>query len=244
MSMSAVIERKAQIDRAIGTHDPALFAAHLLAWLEATVFLRALPNLRKLGIAPTEIPAFEAADLRDISVRTEADDAVMAFCIAAGLSRDAAAFARLDRLLTERFGIIYPGSSALYHCNQVIDPIVTLDDAVGQSLKNLLEGADFAPKDVWHAGLRFLQRLRSSSFEQTLTPLLAAWLHAEWTAASANPSRLLDPDAHRPAIEACLEETRRDQPFIAALLFACAPAADLSIAPEYLTQLAKLAQRL
>jgi hypothetical protein len=241
--MSEVIERKTLIDNAIGAHDPGLFAAQLLAWLEATVYLRTLPNLRKLGIEPKAIPPFEAADLRDISVRKEADDAVMAFCIAAGLAHDAAGFTSLDRLLTERFGIIYPGSSALYHCNQIIDPIVTLDDAVGQVVKPLLEGADFAPKEIWNAGLRLLQRLRSSNFERVLTPLVAAWLRMEWTRALGQPSSLQQAQATIPRIKACLAESFADQAFIAALLVASAEAIDRAVEPEYLTQLAKLAQR-
>lgn len=136
MSMSEVIERKAAIDAAIGAHDAERFADHFQPWLEATAYLRTRPNFAKLGMEPGAILQFNAVDLRDVGTRKEADDAVMGFCIAAGLARDAAAFTALDKLLTQRFGIIYPGSSALYHCNQTIDPIVTLDDAVGQVLKS------------------------------------------------------------------------------------------------------------
>ena len=243
VSLSQVLDRKARIDQAISTHDAALFAAHLQGWLEATAYLRALPNLRKLGLEPTEIPAFEAADLRDISVRKEADDAVMGFCIAAGLARDSLAFTTLDRLLTEHFGIIYPGSSALYHCNQIIDPIVTLDDAIGQIVKALFEGAVLPPARLWDAGLRLLQRLRSSSFETALTPLAAAWLRAEWTAVIAQPEVLARRDADLAKLRTCLDDSHDDQAFIAALLLAAAGVVDAPIAPDYLTQLAKLTQR-
>lgn len=241
--MSEVLERKAHIDRAITSRDPVLFAANLCAWLEATAFLRSLPNLRKLGLEPEAIPAFEAADLRDISVRKEADDAVMAFCISVGLARDSAAFASLDRLLTERFGVIYPGSSALYHCNQIIDPIETLDDAVGQIVKALLEGELVAPKAIWHAGLRFLQRLRSSSFETKLAPLLADWLRRAFRRRIADPSGFFDLPKNTAAIEFCLDAPGRDQAFIAALLSVMGPAVDPAIPAEYLVQLAKLAGR-
>jgi hypothetical protein len=241
--MSEVIERKAAIDAAIDAHDPSLFAGHLRAWLEATSYLRTLPNLRKLGIEPKDITPFEAADLRDISVRKEADDAVMAFCISAGLAHDMAAFKSVDRHLTEYFGIIYPGSSALYHCNQIIDPIVTLDDAVGQVVKPLLEGADFAPGEIWNAGLRLLQRLRSSNFERVLTPLVCLWLRNAWTAVIAHPSSLLHAETTVPRIKTCLADDHADQGFIAALLVASAEAIAPAVEPEYLTQLAKLAKR-
>lgn len=243
MSIAEVLARKAEIDAAIGMHNATAFSAALNAWLEATAYLRTLPNLRRLGIEPKDIPPFEPADLRDVSVRKEADDAVMAYCIAAGLARDAAAFKDVDRLLTQTFGIIYPGSSALYHCNQIIDPIVTLDDAVGQILKALFDGAVFSPQDLWNAGLRLLQRLRSSSFEAVLAPLVAGFLRREW-------KRLSDADAldaiSVTKIAACLDDSpsdrSADQPFIAALLLAAAPSIE-GIAPDYLAQLATLAAR-
>ena len=244
MSMSEVIERKAAIDAAIGAHDAERFADHFQPWLEATAYLRTRPNFAKLGMEPGAILQFNAVDLRDVGTRKEADDAVMGFCIAAGLARDAAAFTALDKLLTQSFGIIYPGSSALYHCNQTIDPIVTLDDAVGQVLKSLFEGEDFAPDRLWNAGLRLLQRLRSSNFERELTPILGAWLRAQWEAVIAGPNPALNPDAVWRGIRAALDDERADQSFIAALLLAAGAAIEnLAINPEYLNQLAKLAQR-
>ena len=233
MSMRDVIERKAAIDAAIGAHDAERFADCFQPWLEATAYLRTLPNFAKLGMQPGSIPPFTAVDLRDIGIRKEADDAVMGFCIAAGLARDAVGFAALDKILTERFGIIYPGSSALYHCNQTIDPIVTLDDAVGQVLKSLLESCVFVPQELWNAGLRLLQRIRSSNFERELTPILATWLCAQWQAVIAPRDSA-----------AIFDEERRDQAFIATLMLAAAEAVDdLAIDPEYLSQLARLAQR-
>lgn len=243
MSMSEVKERKAAIDAAVSAHDAEAFADHFQSWLEATAYLRTAPNLLKLGMDPGAIPQFTEVDLRDVSVRKEADDAVMAFCIAAGLARDVVSFTALDHVLTRRFGIIYPGSSALYHCNQTIDPIVTLDDAIGQVVKLLFEPQTLTPKQVWNAGLRLLQRIRSSNFERELTPLAATWLRAEWSAAIAQPSQLQRSDTSVPRIANCLADTRADQAFIAALLCASAEAVDLAIDPEYLNQLAKLAQR-
>lgn len=244
MSMSEVIERKAAIDAAIGGHDAVRFADCFQPWLEATAYLRTLPNFVKLGLKAGPILQFSAVDLRDVGIRKEADDAVMGFCIAAGLAGDAASFVALDKLLTERLGIIYPGSSALYHCNQTIDPIVTLDDAVGQILKSLFEGEILIPKQLWNAGLRLLQRLRSSNFERELTPILVAWLRAQWEATITQRDPPLYAEARRRAILAVLNDGRADQPFIAALLLATAEAIDdLAINPEYLNQLAKLAQR-
>jgi hypothetical protein len=245
--MSEVAQRKAQIDRAIGARDATVFAAHLQSWLEATAYLRTLPNFRKLGMDPGAITAFEAADLRDISVRKEADDAVMAFCIAAGLARDKAAFTALDRALTVNYGIIYPGSSALYHCNQKIDPVVTLDDAVGQVLRPLLDGESLTALQVWMGGLRLLQRVRSSNFERELTPLVAAWMTATFASFLETPeapeAALLDPETNVPKIRASLNRVGTDQAYIATLLLASSGAVELALDPEYLTQLAKLAGR-
>lgn len=242
-ALTEVLARKAAIETAIAGCDAQGFARHLQAWLEATAFLRTLPGLRQLGIETQAIPAFEAADLRDVSIRKEADDAVMAFCISAGLAGDMASFKSVDRLLTERFGIIYPGSSALYHCNQSIDPIVTLDDAVGQVLKQLLEGAALLRGDVWNAGLRLLQLLRSSSFGPALTPLIASWLRRRFGDVAAACAIEPERSGSVRSLEAALADRHDDQAFIAAILVAGAALLERPADADYLMQLAKLAQR-
>jgi hypothetical protein len=242
--MSEIIQRKERMDAAIASCDPSHFAQNLLAWLEATVYVRVLPNLQKLGLQPGAIPELTEVDLRELSIRTDADDTVMAFCIASALNRDAKAFAELDRLLTVRFGPIYPGSSALYHCNQKIDPIVTLDDAVGQIIKALLEGEALEPKEIWNAGLRFLQRIRSSNFVRELAPLLARFLRAEWSAAlNREVSELVDSEKSTARIRLALADPIEDQAFVAALLFASMDAIEMNLDPEYRRQLAAIAHR-
>jgi hypothetical protein len=233
------------MNAAICSHDAVVFADQLLDWLAATSFIRVLPGMKKLGLQPDVIPALSRLDLREEAIRKEADDTVMAFCIAAGLHRDAVGFAKLDTLLMQRFGPLYPGSSALYHCNQVIDPIVTLDDAVGQVLKALFERQDFSPEDLWNAGLRLLQRSRSSNFQKELTVLLAQWLRAQWSGllAGAGRAELVQPEVNIPEIELALADPIDDEAFIAAVLFASADATGKEIDPAYRSQLAALARR-
>jgi len=242
--MSEAMDRKEKINSAIRGRDPSALAQHLMGWLEATAYLRVLPTLEKLALPRGVIPSLTDVDLREDSVREVADDAVMAFCIAAGLSNDRGAVIALHGLLTKQMGPLYPGSSAVAHCLQTIDPIVTLDDAVGQALKAMFEGKAFDPKDIWNAGLRLLQRLRSSNFVQELAPLLAQWLREKWSLAIHQQRfNLARPSANVPPIEAALADPVDDQSFIAALLLASADAADIEIEADYKRQLQTIARR-
>lgn len=242
--MSEVMKRKERINSAIVAHDPAAFAASLLGWLEATAYLRVLPQLDKLALPRGVIPPLSPVDLKEETIRYDADDTVMAFCISAGLAHDRDALVELNARLTNEMGPLYPGSSATAHCIQVIDPIVTLDDAVGQWLKAMLEGKALDPKDLWHSGLRVLQRLRASNFVQELAPLLARWLREKWSAAIVEQRfNLTRPRDSVPAIEAALEDATNDQPFIASLLLTSATATGIEIEPDCKTQLETIARR-
>jgi hypothetical protein len=245
MSMTEVRARKERIDTAIRTRDPGLFANSFVAWLEATSFLRVVPNMTKIGLDPGPIPHFTYVDLREMTVRVDADDTVMAYCISAGLKGDSSGFRGLHNILTQQLGTLYPGSTALAHCNQIIDPIVSLDDAVGQVLKAMLEGQSFDAAGLWNAGLRVLQRLRSSNFAAELAPLLAEWLRQRWTEAIADPEKFkfARTEVAVPAIKQALTDENNDQAFVAGLLHAAFDAIEPHLDPEYRRQLAVIAQR-
>jgi hypothetical protein len=201
--------------------------------------------MAKIGLDPGPIPRFTYVDLREMTVRVDADDTVMAYCISAGLKGDGSGFRGLHNILSQQLGVIYPGSTALAHCNQIIDPIVSLDDAVGQVLKAMLEGQSLDAPGLWNAGLRVLQRLRSSNFAAELAPLLAEWLRLRWSEAIAEPERfkLAHPETAIPALQKVLAEPTNDQPFAAALLHAAFEAIEPAPDQEYRRQLAAIAQR-
>jgi hypothetical protein len=243
-TMSDVMQRKDKINRAIIEHDPTALADSLVPWLEATAYLRVLPNLGKMALPRADIPTLAEADLQEDAIIDEADDAIMAFCIVAGLNRDRRSLVELHGRLTTQLGPSYPGSSAIAHCMQVIDPIVTLDDAVGQHLKALLDAKALDPKDIWNSGLRVLQRARSSNFVQELVPVLAKWLRDSWSLAIRQQRfNLTRPRTNIPEIEEALEDPMNDQAFVAALLLASTDATGMEIEAEYRTQLAALAHR-
>jgi hypothetical protein len=245
MSMSEVLARKERIDTAIRNRDPGLFANNFVAWLEAMSYLRVAPNMTKIGLDPGPIPRFTYVDLREMTVRVDADDTVMAYCIAAGLKGDGSGFRGLHNILTQQLGPLYPGSTALAHCNQIIDPIVSLDDAVGQVLKAMLEGESFDAAALWNAGLRVLQRLRSSNFAVELAPLLAEWLRQQWAAAIADPDRfkLARRETAVPALLQALADSGNDQAFVGGLLHAAFETVEPPLDPEYRKQLAVIAKR-
>ncbi len=243
-AMSNVVQRKDKINRAIIEHDPGAFASSLVPWLEATAYLRVMPSLGRLAMPRGDIPSLAEADLREEAIVYEADDAAMAFCIVAGLKRDRRSVVEVHGRLTAQLGPNYPGSSAIGHCMQVIDPIVTLDDAVGQHMKALLDQKALDPKDIWNAGLRVLQRARSSNFVQELMPILAEWLRESWRVTIRQQRfNLTRPRTNVPEIEEALEDPLNDQAFVASLLLASTDATGMEIEAEYRTQLATLARR-
>jgi len=245
MSKNEVLLRREQIDTAIRTREPGLFAKSFVPWLEAMAYMRVAPNLTKIGLDPGPIPKFTTVDLREQTVRYDADDTVMAFCIAAGLAGDRKGFRGLHNILTHDLGVIYPGSTALTHCNQIIDPVETLDDAVGQVLKAMLEGESLDAPKLWNSALRILQRLRSSNFSTLLAALLAAWLRERWAAVIADPDGfgLKNRERVLPALQAALADPRDDQAFAAAVMHAAFDGIEPPLEPEFQTQLAKIAQR-
>jgi hypothetical protein len=127
---------------------------------------------------------------------------------------------------------------------QEIDPIVTLDDAVGQHMKALLDGKALDPKDIWNTGLRVLQRARSSNFVGELIPVLGQWLRESWTVAVRQQRfNLTRPRSNAPEIEEALDDQVNDEAFVASLLLASSDATGMEIETEYRAQLATLARR-
>jgi len=245
MSKTEVLSRKERIDTAIRTREPGIFAKSFVPWLEAMAYMRVAPNFSKIGIDPGPIPQFTAVDLREQTVRYDADDTVMAYCISAGLAGDRKGFRGLHNILSHDLGVIYPGSTALAHCNQIIDPIVSLDDAVGQVLKAMLEGETLDAPKLWNSALRVLQRLRSSNFPTLLAELLALWLRERWAEVIADPDKfgLKNKETVIPALEVALADPRNDQAFAAGVMHAAFGGIEPPLEPEFQAQLAKIAQR-
>jgi len=237
--MSDVKARKEAMNAAIAGVDPARFSAALLGWLEATSYLRARAN----GAAGDKIAFLTASDFTEPKIRSVADDAVFAFCMAATLTGKGGVD-EVAALLTKRYGEGFPGFEALDCCSHGTPTGNALDDKIGEILKDLIAGKALDPRDVWNAGLRFLEKARSSNFGQELIDPLAKWHRDRWkhiiTQQLFNVTR---PRATVPPIEEALNETRNDQCFIAALLIAAAGAVDLELDEAYSSHLQGLAKR-
>jgi hypothetical protein len=247
-AMTDVKQRKEWMNSAIIQLDPALFADHLVGWLEATAYMRsraeAAQSKDPIAALGSAIPQFTSADLDQPQLRSVADDAVFAFCIAAALHANGAAADRLGALLTERFGADFPGRLAFGCCCKGIETGEALDDAVGIIIKHMLDGKALDPRDVWNAGLRLLEKSRKSNFVQELIGALAKWHRDRWgQIITQQLFNLTRPRATVPPVEDALRDDRNDQSFIANLLIAATGAVDLEFDEAYGAHLQNLARR-
>lgn len=243
-AMNEVKLRKEWINSAINRLDPVLFVKHLPAWLELVAHLQSQPVGTRGAAAQQAIPRLTTAELRAPRIATVADDTILAFCIAAVLHDNVEAVRKLEAELTSHFGLDFPGARALALCRHGRETENALDDAVGRIVQARLDGQAFDPKDIWNAGLRFLERIRSSNFVQELSVMLAKWLRQQWThILKEQRFNLSYPRVSVPPIEAALEVSLNDQAFVAALLLAAAAAVDIELEPAYQDHLKAIAQR-
>jgi hypothetical protein len=247
-AMTDVKQRKEWMNSAIIQLDPALFTDHLVGWLEATAYMRsraeAAQSKDPIAALGGAIPQFTSADLDQPQLRSVADDAVFAFCIAAALQSNGAIVDRLGALLTERFGANFPGSLAFGSCRNGSETGEALDDAVGIIIKNMLDEKALDPRDVWNAGLRLLEKSRKSNFVQELIGALAKWHRDRWgQIITQQLFNLTRPRATVPPVEDALRDDRNDQSFVANLLIAATGAVDLEFDEAYGAHLQNLARR-
>lgn len=243
-AMDDVKLRKEWINSAINRLDPALFATHLPDWLELVSHLQSRPVGTRGAAAQQAIPRLSTAELRSPRIAGVADDTVFAFCLAAVLHDQPDVIGRLETELTNHYGLDFPGARALALCRHGRETENALDDAVGKIIQRRLDGQAFDAKDVWNAGLRFLERVRKSNFVQELSVMLAKWLRQQWLEILKNQRfNLSYPRVSVPPVEAALEVNLNDQAFIASLLLASAAAVDIELEPAYEDHLKAIAAR-
>jgi hypothetical protein len=243
--MNEVLRRKAPMNLSIIEVDPSLFSESLTGWLEVTAHVMAQRAGKAQPNPDGSIPALSKSDLNTSGVQTIANDSIFAFGIAAAMKGDKAAFDKVERDLVALYGENYPGSFAFWHFKQEPDAKPeTLDDYIGMIGRTLMEDGEVEPKDIWNAGVRFLEKVRKSNFKVELTGPLAAWNRAQWSGITVQlKSQLVDPDTNVPPIKEALSETRNDESFIAALLLASMAAVDQELTEDYQGFLKSIARR-
>lgn len=243
--MNEVLRRKAPMNLAITEVDPSLFCESLTGWLEVTAHVMA----QRAGTAKPNpdgsIPALSKSDLNTTGVQTIANDSIFAFGIASAMKADKGAFAKVERDLIALYGENYPGSFAVWHFKQEQDAKPeTLDDHIGMICKTMMEDGHFEPKDIWNAGVRFLEKSRKSNFKVELTTPLALWHREQWnTIITQLKSQLADPDKNIPPIKEVLADARNDENFIAALLLSAMLAVDMELTEDYQGFLKSISRR-
>lgn len=243
--MNEVLRRKDPMNRAIVEVDPSLFSASLPGWLEITAFVMAQRAGKATPNPDGSIPALSKSDLNTSGVQTIANDSVFSFGVAAALKGDKAAFEKAEKDLIATYGENFPGSFAFWHFKQEMDAKPeTLDDYVGMIGKTMMEDGHFEPKDIWNAGVRFLEKARKSNFKVELIGPLATWVRERWTTISTQlKSQLVDPDNNVPPIKEALADERNDESFVAALLLASMAAVDMELTEDYQGFLKSIARR-
>jgi hypothetical protein len=243
--MNELVRRKAPMNLSIVEVDPSLFSESLTGWLEVTAHIMAQRAGKATPNPDGSIPPLSKSDLNTSGVQTIANDCIFAFGIAAAMTGDKAAFDKVERDLIAQYGENYPGSFAFWHFKQEPDAKPeTLDDYIGMIGRTLMEDGEVEPKDIWNAGVRFLEKIRKSNFKVELTDPLARWNRDRWNAIITQlKSQLVDADNNVPPIKEALAETRNDESFIAALLLASMASVDQELTEDYQGFLKSIARR-
>jgi hypothetical protein len=243
--MNEVLRRKAPMNLSIIEVDPSLFSSSLTGWLEITSYVMAQRAGKVQPTADGSVPPLSKSDLNTTNVKNVADDSIFAFGIAAAMKADKAAFDKVERDLVAQYGENFPGSFAFWHFKQEPDAKPeTLDDYIGMIGRTLMEDGQVEPKDIWNAGVRFLEKVRKSNFKVELTEPLAQWNRAQWSGIIVQlKSQLVDPDTNIPPIKEALADDRNDESFIAALLLSAMKAVDQELTEDYLGFLKSIARR-
>jgi hypothetical protein len=195
--------------------DSAGFARHLLDYLAGTEYLRGQDPASRgafSALAPPrgEVPPLSGTDLSKPVVVGVAEDAVLAFGVAAALRGVADPAVELQKNFTEVVGENYPGKPIVDKWCGVDVPLAPLDKTVTEAIALMRSGTHLEPRKLWEVGLRLFEKARQSNFRKTLVPLLVNWLTEEWKRIVANETfRLTRPLQTVPAIEASLAGSKQ-----------------------------------
>jgi hypothetical protein len=99
-------------------------------------------------------------------------------------------------------------------------------------------------KENWSAGLRFLEKARTSNFVHEIMFPLAKWHRDRWTETLEKGVAFLQHiEDNVPILREVLEDPRNDQAFVANLLLKLAPAVDMELTDDTQGFLRSLARR-
>jgi hypothetical protein len=219
--------------------DSAGFARHLLDYLAGMEYLRGQDQASReafSALAPPrgEVPPLSGMDLSKPMVVGVAEDAVVAFGMAAALRGEADPAVELQKTFAEVIGENYPGKPILEKWCGVDVPLAPLDKTVTEAITLMRSGTHLEPRKLWEVGLRLFEKAGQSNFRKTLVPLLANWLAEQWKGIIANETfRLTRPMQTVPAIEASLAGSKKGEALIASLLLSGAEAVGSPLAAAY-----------
>jgi hypothetical protein len=242
--MNEVIRRKEPMNAAISQGDPMLFTKHYMGWLEVTAYVMAQRAGKVQPTADGSVPELPKRDWVLGGVQTIGNDSCFAFGISTAIRGDKESFDLMESTLLEQMGENFPGSFAIWHFRQECDAPETLDDHIGKIGKSLMNGETMEPKDTWNAGVRFLEKARTSNFVVELVPQIANWLRKRMLDITKNADNLKNPASNVPLVKAALKEERNDQSFIAELLLSAVDLVDMELTEDYHGLLKSVSRRL
>jgi hypothetical protein len=219
--------------------DSAGFARHLLDYLAGMEYLREqdqAPREAFSALAPPrgEVPQLSGTDLSKPVVAGVAEDAVVAFGMAAALRGVADPAVELQKHFAEVIGENYPGKPIVDKWCGVDTPLAPLDKSVTEAIALMRSGMHLEPRKLWEVGLRLFEKARQSNFRKTLVPLLANWLVEGWKRIVASETfRLTRPMQTVPRIEESLAGSKKGEALIASLMLAGAEAVGSPLAAAY-----------
>ena len=219
--------------------DSAGFARHLLDYLACTKYGHGQDQASRAAFSPLAPPRGEVSPLSDTDLSKPdvvggAEDAVLAFAMAAAFRGVADPAVELRKNLTKVIGKSYHGKPIVDKLCGIDVPLAPLEKTVTEAIALMRSGTHLEPRKLWEVGLRLFEKARQSNFRKTLVPLLANWLAEEWKRIVANETfRLTRPIQTVPAIEASLAGSKKGEALIASLMLTGAEAVGSPLAAAY-----------
>ncbi len=226
--------RKRLVWRAVERCDEAAFAATLIPYVEATVFVADQRQEFRAEFDPTSPPRGDipAADLSTEMSEQIAVDALLAFGMRAVYAGNHGAMSALRAELTKQLGAGHVGKTLFDPSSNT--PSYGLTRVVKDMLDKLDAGVRPEPRDFWLIGLRFFEQHERSSLGQLLIPSLAEWFRDGWRRILRNQAFLLfQPMQTGAPIRAALDNADSGKAAMAAILLATVDAVRVPLSGEY-----------
>ena len=228
------------LENAIADSDLGRFLANLWPFVEAMAAAAANKQLIRASADQFSFPRGEIPDLaRDPSNRSAGfvvADAVFSYAICSLCKGNDPGLEDILAVLQSEFGDPFPGKDhlVLAASADMTKAPVNLEEALLRTLRHFNKEAPLPSPPIYcMTAIWFHQWSNSSNFKRQLIPVIARWQREVWgRIVRSETFKLSMPRLTVPPIEQALALEQNDTAFLASLILATAPAAEVALSAQ------------